>query len=33
MSKGKEPRPPTKVHKYRLSGKGCEVTETTRMLA
>ena len=33
MSRGKEPRPPAKVPKYRLSGKGSEITETARRLA
>ena len=33
MSKGRQPRPPVKVPKDRLSGKGCETTLTTRMLA
>ena len=33
MSKGIKPRPPSKVPKDRLSGKGCEFTITTRMLA
>ena len=33
MSKGYQPRPPAKVPKDRLSGKGCELAKTTRMLA
>ena len=33
MSKGKKPRPTAKVSKYKLSGKGCDVAQTTRMLA
>ena len=33
MSKGKEPRPTAKVPKYVLSGKGCGISKTTRMLA
>ena len=31
--KGKEPRPTAKVPKYVLSGKGCGISKTTRMLA
>ena len=31
-SKGKEPRPPAKVPKCVLSGKGCGNSKTTRML-
>ena len=31
--KGKQPRPPVKVPKYMLSGKGCGVAYTMRMLA
>ena len=31
--KGKKPRPTAKVPKCVLSGKGCETSETTRMLA
>ena len=27
---GKQPRPPAKVAKYMLSGKGCGVAQTTR---
>ena len=30
---GKEPRPPAKVPKWVLSGKGCGISKTTRMLA
>ena len=33
MVKGKEPRPPAKVPKCVLSGKGCGISKTTRMLA
>ena len=33
MSKGYQPRPSAKVPKNRLSGKGCELALTTRMLA
>ena len=33
MSRGKQPRPPAKVPKDRLSGKGCDFALTTRMLA
>ena len=33
LSKGKQPRSTAKVPKYRLSGKGCDDAETTRMLA
>ena len=33
MSKGIQPRLSAKVPKDRLSGKGCEFTKTTRMLA
>jgi hypothetical protein len=33
LSKGNQPRPPAKVPKNRLSGKGCELAITTRMLA
>ena len=33
IRKGKQPRPPAKVPKYMLSGKGCGVAQTTRMLA
>ena len=33
MSKGIQPRLSAKVPKDRLSGKGCELTRTTRMLA
>ena len=33
MSKGYQPRPSAKVPKDRLSGKGCELALTTRMLA
>ena len=33
MSKGIQPRPSAKVPKDRLSGKGCELAKTTRMLA
>ena len=33
VQKGKQPRPPAKVPKYMLSGKGCGVAQTTRMLA
>ena len=29
----REPRPPAKVLKYMLGGKGCGVAQTTRMLA
>ena len=29
----REPRPPAKVPKYVLSGKGCGISKTTRMLA
>ena len=32
-SKGKEPRPAAKVPKCVLSGKGCGISKTTRMLA
>ena len=32
-SKRKQPRPPAKVPKYMVSGKGCGVAQTTRMLA
>ena len=31
--KGKKPRPPAKVPKYVLSGKGCGDSQTARMLA
>ena len=31
--KGKEPRPTAKVPKCVLSGKGCGISKTTRMLA
>jgi hypothetical protein len=33
LSKGIQPRPPAKVPKNRLSGKGCDFALTTRMLA
>ena len=33
MSKGHQPRPSAKVPKDRLSGKGCDLAKTTRMLA
>ena len=33
LSKGKQPRPPAKVPKLRLSGKGCGFAKTARMLA
>ena len=33
MSKGYQPRLSAKVPKDRLSGKGCGLTKTTRMLA
>ena len=33
QSKGKEPRPSAKVPKYVLSGKGCGISKTARMLA
>jgi hypothetical protein len=33
LSKGKQPRPPAKVPKSKLSGKGREDTETARRLA
>ncbi len=33
QSKGKEPRPPAKVPKCVLSGKGCGISKTARMLA
>ena len=33
MSKGHQPRLSAKVPKHRLSGKGGELTKTTRMLA
>ena len=31
--RGKQPRPPVKVPKYVLSGKGCRVSKTARTLA
>ena len=30
VRKGKQPRPPAKVPKYMLSGKGCGVAQTTK---
>ncbi len=33
MSRGKQPRPSAKVPKDKLSVKGCEGAQTTRMLA
>ncbi len=32
-AKGEQPRPPVKVPKYMLSGKGCEIAQTPRRLA
>ena len=32
LSRGEEPRPPAKVLKSRLSGKGSEITETANIL-
>ena len=33
VSKGKKPRSPIKVPKFKLSGEGCEFPMTSRMLA